>query len=643
MSGVQARRPLSLHQRSPSPFLLDSIIITPNTCAPPHQIPSWSPSSVDYLDTSLPSLCLARLSTLICVSMFVHCVFLLPITFGFVRSGHQHYVAVWGVPFLIIVLFLPVGFWFNKLKKLTCIWTQTSILSTGYHAVPWQNLASTTWVQQESSPTSVREMGASRSMPGASGKSLGDRRQRRPASWSSSGGACPSPSNPGCRTGTPRSCWRTTSTWLCIWAVQRSEWSQWRHRLTKLPKRRCPFTQLPRWWRPLTDLLRRRCPPTFFAKQWISRMFPPKQRCSLTPLTKLPTRRCPPTFFAKQWISRMFPPRWRCSLTPLTKLPTRWCSPTFPSKQWNPRMFPPRQRCSLTPLTRLPTRRCPPTFFTRQWISRMFPPRWRCSLTPLTKLPTRRCPPTFFARQWISRMFPPRWRCSLTPLTKLPTRRCPPTFFARQWISRMFPPRRRCPPPQASWQSLLRIPLRSGSPRSPLRSGSPRSPLRSGSPRSPLRSGSPRSPLRSRSPRSPLRSGSPRSPFQSPLRSGSPRSPFQSPLRSGSPRSPLRSGSPRSPLRSVSQQSPFQSPLLARRPYQRRPNNWLRPGLLPCRTRPGILLWVPRPGTLGCLFLAALFHYMGLAPPSLPLLRPRSVVPLVGGLGTSGSRSFKGG
>ncbi len=67
---------LSLHQRSPSPFLLDSIIITPHTCAPPHQIPSWSQSSVDYLDTSLPSLCLARLPTLICVSMFVHCVFL---------------------------------------------------------------------------------------------------------------------------------------------------------------------------------------------------------------------------------------------------------------------------------------------------------------------------------------------------------------------------------------------------------------------------------------------------------------------------------------------------------------------------------------------------------------------------------------
>ncbi len=47
----------------------------------------------------------------------------------FVRSGHQHYVAVWGVLFLIIVLFLPVGFLFIKEPKLTCIWTQISVFS----------------------------------------------------------------------------------------------------------------------------------------------------------------------------------------------------------------------------------------------------------------------------------------------------------------------------------------------------------------------------------------------------------------------------------------------------------------------------------------------------------------------------------
>ncbi len=39
----------------------------------------------------------------------------------------QHYVAVWGVLFLIIVLFLPVGFLFIKEPKLTCIWTQISV------------------------------------------------------------------------------------------------------------------------------------------------------------------------------------------------------------------------------------------------------------------------------------------------------------------------------------------------------------------------------------------------------------------------------------------------------------------------------------------------------------------------------------
>ncbi len=59
-----------------------------------------------------------------------------PITFGFVHSGHQHFVAIWGVPLLIIVLFLPVGFWFNKEKKLTCIWTQISYF---FHAASWQS------------------------------------------------------------------------------------------------------------------------------------------------------------------------------------------------------------------------------------------------------------------------------------------------------------------------------------------------------------------------------------------------------------------------------------------------------------------------------------------------------------------------
>ncbi len=57
----------------------------------------------------------------------------------------------------------------------------------------------------------------------------------------------------------------------------------------------------------------------------------------------------------------------------------------------------------------------------------------------------------------------------------------------------------------------------------------------------------------------------------------------------------------------------------------------------------GLLLCLPCPSLLLCLCLQAPFHYMGLAPPSLPLLRPRSAVPLVGSSGTSGSCSFKGG
>ncbi len=41
--------------------------------------------------------------------------------------GQQHCVVVCGVPFLKIVLFLPVGLLFIKNNLLTCIWTQISI------------------------------------------------------------------------------------------------------------------------------------------------------------------------------------------------------------------------------------------------------------------------------------------------------------------------------------------------------------------------------------------------------------------------------------------------------------------------------------------------------------------------------------
>ncbi len=82
-----------------------------------------------FLEALFHYICLPRLHlpALTCECLYFIVFIIWPITFGFVHSGHQHYVAVWGVPFLIIVLFLPVGFWFNKVKKLICIWTQISI------------------------------------------------------------------------------------------------------------------------------------------------------------------------------------------------------------------------------------------------------------------------------------------------------------------------------------------------------------------------------------------------------------------------------------------------------------------------------------------------------------------------------------
>ncbi len=60
---------------------------------------------VDYLCTSAPSLCLPRLHlpALTCACLYFTVFIIWPITFGFVHSGHQHYVAIWGVPFLNFV------------------------------------------------------------------------------------------------------------------------------------------------------------------------------------------------------------------------------------------------------------------------------------------------------------------------------------------------------------------------------------------------------------------------------------------------------------------------------------------------------------------------------------------------------------
>ncbi len=124
-----ARRPPSLRQRAPPPGLITSLhtpvhplitslhthvhpLIT-SLHTPVHLLITLSCSQcVDCLCTSAPSLCLPRLllPALTCAWLYITVFVICPITFGFLHSGHQHYVAVWGVPFLIIVLFLPVGF-----------------------------------------------------------------------------------------------------------------------------------------------------------------------------------------------------------------------------------------------------------------------------------------------------------------------------------------------------------------------------------------------------------------------------------------------------------------------------------------------------------------------------------------------------
>ncbi len=85
---------------------------SPQTIYTPHSRPSvW----LDYPHSST-HLCYVYVS-LCCVTDYVRSS----------RSGHLHCVAVCGVPFLNIVLFLPVGLWFLKEKKLTCTWTQISV------------------------------------------------------------------------------------------------------------------------------------------------------------------------------------------------------------------------------------------------------------------------------------------------------------------------------------------------------------------------------------------------------------------------------------------------------------------------------------------------------------------------------------
>ncbi len=101
------------------------IYLTPHTCAPTHHFPAGL--NHRGLFRHLTPVPLSGKITHTHMCMYVKKNVLFTDDVRFVRSGHQHYVAIWGVLFLIIVLFLPVGFLFIKEPKLTCIWTQISV------------------------------------------------------------------------------------------------------------------------------------------------------------------------------------------------------------------------------------------------------------------------------------------------------------------------------------------------------------------------------------------------------------------------------------------------------------------------------------------------------------------------------------
>ncbi len=126
---------------------------TPHTCAPTHHFTQLTCAPdplitlscsqwVDYLCTSAPSLCLPRLHlpalTCACNVMYVHYISCLTDYIRFRALGTPALRCRLGCPVADYCFVLPVGIWFNKEKKLTCIWTQISTFSTGSLAVPWQ-------------------------------------------------------------------------------------------------------------------------------------------------------------------------------------------------------------------------------------------------------------------------------------------------------------------------------------------------------------------------------------------------------------------------------------------------------------------------------------------------------------------------
>ncbi len=133
VSGVQARCPPSLCQRAPSPFLLESLhsthlcihsslhsthLYTYSSLHSTHLCTHSSLSAVPnvwtiYAPQPRPSACRDYLYPHSHVHVCMFTVFpVVPITFGFVHSGHQHYVVVWGVPCWLLFCFCLLAFLF---------------------------------------------------------------------------------------------------------------------------------------------------------------------------------------------------------------------------------------------------------------------------------------------------------------------------------------------------------------------------------------------------------------------------------------------------------------------------------------------------------------------------------------------------
>ncbi len=123
--------------------------------------------------------------------------------------GTHALCCVFCVPVVCLFCFLPCWPFCCLLKRFYLQLDPDLCLHGDISHRPMTEFNQHTWVQRVSLLTSVRQMGVLRSMLGTSGRSLVGRRKRISASWSSSGEAWPSPSSPGCLTGSQRSCWRT--------------------------------------------------------------------------------------------------------------------------------------------------------------------------------------------------------------------------------------------------------------------------------------------------------------------------------------------------------------------------------------------------------------------------------------------------